>query len=329
MTYIIKKIRKIKSLMSNCISTSINPIKKLLIYIDFAWSIIFYGVNIDEYFQYQFYKRRHADRKNFIVYRKRMRIVRTCNDKNDRNIFDFKPKFNKLFNKYLGRDWLFMDECSFGEFTNFISKNKKIFVKPVDSFYGLGVRIQNVNQNDNLRELYEQLKEERVMIEQIIEQYNELAEFNPTSVNTLRVVTLLCNDGTAKVMTANLRCGNKGKHADNFHHGGIASLIDVETGIVGTPGIDRNFKKYINHPTSKKQIVGFKVPFWEKIVEMVKSAAQIVPTVRYVGWDVAITKDGTIILVEGNAAADPDVSQMPDQIGKWYLYKNEIEQINK
>ena len=57
-----------------------------------------------------------------------MRIVRTCNDENDRNIFDHKPKFNQLFEKYLGRDWLDTENCSFEEFSEF-AKSIKIYYK--------------------------------------------------------------------------------------------------------------------------------------------------------------------------------------------------------
>lgn len=43
--------------------------------------------------------------------------------------------------------------------------------------------------------------------------------------------------------------------------------------------------------------------------------------------DVALGKDGRVIIIEGNSAADPDVTQMPDQVGKWPLYKQELRKI--
>jgi len=53
------------------------------------------------------------------------------------------------------------------------------------------------------------------------------------------------------------------------------------------------------HPTTKEKIVGFKVPLFKEAVELVKKAAKIAPEVGYVGWDVAISVDGPVI-VEGN-----------------------------
>ncbi len=327
--YIVERIKKIKRMMNDFIDQDLNIFQKIFVLVDLAFSIVIYGGGINDYFQYQFYKRRHIDRKNFIVHRKRMRIVRTCNDKNDRIIFDHKPKFNQLFDKYLGRDWLESESCSFDDFSEFAKKHKKFIIKPTDGSHGKGIRIESISEFSDLESLFKNLKKEKAIIEEIIQQHEELEEFNPTSVNTLRVVTLLCADGKARVMTANLRMGNGERFADNFHHNGIAALLDVDNGIVVTSGIDRNFKKYIIHPESGKQIIGFRIPYWDKVVETVKEAAQVVPTVRYVGWDVAIGKNGEIHLVEGNAAADPDVSQMPDQIGKWPLYKEHITAIKK
>ena len=53
-----------------------------------------------------------------------------------------------------------------------------------------------------------------------------MARFNKSSVNTLRVTTLVCADGSVKVVTAVFRVGRQGKVADNFHHYGLAALID-------------------------------------------------------------------------------------------------------
>lgn len=75
------------------------------------------------------------------------------------------------------------------------------------------------------------------------------------------------------------------------------------------------------HPDSGEQIIGFKVPSWDKIVDLVISAAKVIPEVRYVGWDVAVDDDGNVQLIEGNYGADPDVTQMPCRIGAWPAFK--------
>lgn len=151
--------------------------------------------------------------------------------------------------------------------------------------------------------------------------------FNSSSVNTLRMVTLLCADGKPKVVVGVLRIGRAGKTADNFHHYWITTTIDVENGIVNAPGIDREFKRYIVHPDSGEQIIGFNIPCWDKATELVRQAALVIPEVRYVGWDVAIDSDGNTQLIEGNYGADPDVTQMPCREGKWPAFRKELDMI--
>ena len=322
--YFMARLKKINEMLKDYVDHDLNILQKLFVLIDLAFSIVIYGVGITDYFQYQFYKRRHLDRKDFIVYRKRMWLVRNFNDQEGRLIFDNKARFNRIFNDYLHRRWLNLSSCTFEEFKDFTAEEGKFMVKPLQGSHGIGIRIEDINDYFDLEALFLDLKADQCILEGLIEQDEDLAEFNPSSVNTLRVVSLLGNKGKVNLMTANLRVGHGNKYADNFHHEGIAALIDLDTGLVVTTGIDKNLKRYIFHPVSGKQIVGFKVPFWGKVKETVRQAAQVVPTVRYVGWDIAIGKQGEIILVEGNAAADPDLSQMPDQIGKWPLFKEAI-----
>ncbi|WP_040978345.1 sugar-transfer associated ATP-grasp domain-containing protein [Oceanobacillus jeddahense] len=322
--YINERLNKIKMMMNNFIEEDLNVFQKTRILADLGLSIFVYGSGINDYFQYQFYKRKHIDRKNFVVHRKRMRIVNTFNNKEDRKILDSKNFFNKKYNEYVQREWLDVSNSTFEEFNNFTIHNKKFIVKPIDGSHGKGIRIVNIDEAWDLHSLYEELIKEKPIIEELIVQNEEIAEFNPTSVNTLRVVSLVCPDGEVRIMTANFRVGNGERFADNFHHNGIAALLNVDTGIVVTSGIDMNFNRYLIHPESKKQILGFRVPYWNEVIKTVKKAARVTPTVGYIGWDVAIGKNGEIIILEGNAAADPDISQMPDQIGKWPLYEQYV-----
>lgn len=321
LSYIGERLQKIKRMMNAHTEENLNIFQKTKMILDLGFSMMLYGSGINDYFQYQFYKRKHVGRKKFVVYRKRMRIVNTFNDSEDRKVLDIKPLFNKKYNAFIQRDWLDISNSTFEEFKDFTQRQNKFIVKPVDGSHGKGIRIIEITDETNLDNLYIELLNENPIIEEIIIQHEELAEFNPTSVNTLRVVTLICPDGEVRVMTSNLRVGNGVRYADNFHHNGIAMLVNVDTGIVVTTGIDMNLNRYIIHPESGKQLVGFKIPYWEEVKKVCKKAAMVTPTVGYVGWDVAIGKNGEIIILEGNAAADPDISQMPDQIGKWPLYE--------
>mgnify|MGYP002246988329 CR=1 FL=1 len=81
-------------------------------------------------------------------------------------------------------------------------------------------------------------------------------------MNTLRIITLVTQKESSN--GCSFRCGNGEKCTDNFHHFGLAAIIDIQTGIVVTPAIDKLNQKYYIHPRTKEQIVGFKIPSWTK-----------------------------------------------------------------
>lgn len=320
--YIIERFKKINQMSRDYVDGDPGFLKRVYLYLDLAYSIVVYGCGITDYFQYQFYKRKAGERKDFIVHRKRMWLVNRFNDPEGRKIFDHKPSFNWTFNQYLGRAWLDISKSTFEDFKVFAKQTARFLVKPAVGSHGIGVRVIYKVEIDELEKLFAKLKSEQALVEELIEQHLELAEFNPSSVNTLRVVTLLGPGDSVNIMTANLRLGNgEDRFADNFHHNGIAALIDVKSGEVISKGVDKNLNYYSIHPLSGKEITGFIVPEWEEVISLVSKAALVASTVGYVGWDLAIGKDGQVMLVEGNAAADPDISQMPDQVGKWPLFR--------
>lgn len=94
--------------------------------------------------------------------------------------------------------------------------------------------------------------------------------------------------------------------------------------IVVSPGIDTNYKTYLCHPYSSKQIIGYKIEHWDKILAVVTEASRVLPQVRHVGWDVVIGKNSEIIILEGNSRPDPILVQLTNRKGIWNDYKRNI-----
>jgi len=147
-------------------------------------------------------------------------------------------------------------------------------------------------------------------------QHPKMASLCPTSVNTCRIATLL-GDKQQGIVYAFLRIGN-GKVMDNVDCGGMAARIDLATGTLQTVGADKQGNTYLKHPMTNTSIVGFKIPFWEEAKAMCLKAAQKIPQLRFVAWDVAITEDGPTF-IEGNSFPSHAVPQFaahyPDGIG--------------
>lgn len=326
-----KKLDAFNSLLLLSFHQKLSMLRRVGVLIDVFLERVKYGTEIQDYFQYEFYNLKNRERRNYMTAAKLRYTMKICNNVDKRKLFDDKTLFNKTFSKYIFREWLDVNSSNLEEFTDFISRHPVFFAKARFGMFGKNAGRYDVESDniETIKQLFEQLARNNCIIEQNITQHATLKKFNETSVNTLRIVTVLCADGVPKVMTGVLRIGRKGQSADNFHHYGIAATIDVENGIVDSWGIDRNFARYTVHPDSGEQIIGFKVPSWNKACELVKEAAMIIQDVRYIGWDVAVDKDGNVQLIEGNFGADPDVTQMPIRRGIWPLFKPLLDEIAK
>lgn len=314
------------SLLKNMFIGETTKLESVKIFLDFCITVIVLGAGINDYFQYNFYKKDYSEREKFIVGRKWKKILITCNGSTKIDLFDNKLKFNNKFNEFLKRDWLDIDNSKYEDFVDFISNHEIFFLKQNIGSGGNGISKHKSKEIKDLKEFYKKIKGKSFMLEESIVQHESLAEFNPSSVNTIRVVTIRDKD-KVHIMDAILRMGNGEKSTDNFHQHGLAMKLDVKTGEVVSKAIDKSNNKYVGHPISHKKLLGYKVPYWEKVLDVVTRASKISNKVRYVGWDIAILESGEVSIIEGNCSADPDITQMPKQIGRWEDYKKVIEKL--
>ena len=149
--------------------------------------------------------------------------------------FNNKILFNQIFKKYIKRDFLNLQEATVEDSTQFIEKYHVIIVKPIDLQCGKGIDACQ----ENVKELYNKLKQNgQILVEEAVVQAKEMNQLFPYAVNTLRIVTARVNDKTTILFRA-LRIGNGKNVVDNFNHGGMVAPINVETGIVDYPAIDK------------------------------------------------------------------------------------------
>lgn len=278
------------------------------------------GFSYNDYFDFEFYNKEPEVRDTFLSEGYRERLFKACANKEYRKIFAQKTLFNEKFSKYVKRDWLDARKCTFEEFQIFIEKHEEFFGKPIVGSSGIGAR--TIRRDEGSPEnLYEMCKNNKLILEELIVQHDEIAEFNSSTLNTVRVNTLLCADGVPRIVLTVARFGRSGNCVDNFHNGGVGAIVDIETGKIITEAINRSHIRTKVHPDSKKEFLGFQYPEWDRIKKAVCEAALMIPEVRNVGWDVAVTKDGNIEFVEGNCKPSFDVLQSPDQLGRRFRYE--------
>lgn len=277
--------------------------KKKFVLFDIIYCSIKYQAAFYDYLEFEFYSLNKERRKTYLTNGKNNEIVKKFNDKSYWHIFDNKNEFNDKFKKYLKRDYL-NPNSSLKEFKNFIRDKDRIIAKPVDGVGGHGITIYNTKEKN----LYSKVKD--FLLEEVIIQDEKLAKLYDKSVNTMRMFTFY--DGKKSyLLQAILKIGNNGV-IDNFSSGGMYGFLD-ESGTVITPFIDQNDNIYEIHPISKEQLLGFKVPQFDEAVKLVLEASKEVKEVKYIGWDVAISQDGPVI-IEGNCY--PGVFQIKPRFSK-------------
>jgi hypothetical protein len=95
-----------------------------------------------------------------------------------------------------------------------------------------------------------------------------------------------------------------------------------------TVGADKAGNVYAVHPMTNTPIVGFDVPYFQDAMAMCLRAAQKVPQMRFIAWDVAITNAGPCF-IEGNSFPSHAVPQFaahyPDGMGIMREFREFIE----
>ena len=92
-------------------------------------------------------------------------------------------------------------------------------------------------------------------------------------------------------------------------------------------GIDKKLKKKKKSITGIK-FDGFEIPYWDEIKKMVLEAALVNDKVNIVGWDVAISKDGPVI-IEGNRGPGFDLVQVLLKKGAKYMLTDLLSAVKK
>ena len=279
----------------------------IIILFDMIYCGLKYMSGYVDYEVFCFYNLSKYQRSTIITRGINNRFVSTLNNKNFTQLLDNKLLFNEKFNRYLKRKWLDLNTASFEDFVNFTNSIKIFMAKPVDLACGKNILRVDIEKNTNLEVLYKSLiQNKQFLLEEYIVQHQKMSELYPLSVNTLRIVSITRN-GNTHIMFRSIRMGNSGNVVDNFNSGGLFTTID-ENGIITKPAVDKKGNVYHQHPYSKASIVGFEVPMFKEAIECVKNICAEIPEVGYVGWDIAITPKGPLV-VEANPFPGHDIYQ--------------------
>lgn len=138
-------------------------------------------------------------------------------------------------------------------------------------------------------------------IQEFIEQSDFTASFNPTSVNSFRIMTYRSvADGEIYVPNLFFKIGGKGQVVDNAHGGGVMCGVDKNGKLMNYTytylgdRFDHCFDIDIKNGN-------FVVPNYEGLITFAKQVASRVPHNHLLALDVALDKNNNPVLIEVNA----------------------------
>lgn len=296
-----------KALKTDKYNVADTNIKKKWYYIKFRLQMILFGVRDDEFFtmgfcQKPFFNPREAMTKGRIYW-----LDTYLNDKYQIKWIGNKAVFAELIGEELfGRKWS-LGLNSEEQFCEIFTGCKRVIVKPLTRFGGKGINVYNLE--DDIKQSYANIRaqySDECIIEEYFEQKGFMHDLNPSSLNTIRVISIR-EPGTDNVhiLDAYARVGVGGALIDNYSSGGVTYDLDMETGTIGTGRSKAGgyAKVLIRHPGTGKSYTGMKIPHWNEIFEECKKCHCLIPAgLDFIGWDVCLSDD-KIIFIEANTLA--------------------------
>ncbi len=272
---------------------------------EFKEDIIFcyyaYGFLPDEYFFLEINKRTPDEKRKYVSNRDRLLISYMVNDVYDISYARDKSICYEKFGEYFKRETVIIrSDSDFDKFKKFISKYPVFVQKNVRKNCGMGVKLVDFNEvSETPEEYFKKLREDdEYILEEVIKQSDLMMSVNKSSVNTIRCLTFI-NNGKLNIDYCTLRAGRNNSFIDNAAGGGLCAQIDNKTGRVISHGFTEYKEQFVTHPDSGVRFEGMQLPDWDGALSLLKELSGKLPDVRWIGWDLAHTDDGWV-LVEAN-----------------------------
>lgn len=168
--------------------------------------------------------------------------------------------------------------------------------------------------NGKLIKLSDLLGDEPLIFESLVQQTDQMASLNASSVNTVRFMTLLYPNGQVRIIATFIKIGRAGKCVDNAGGGGnVDACIDTQSGTlqyaIQYDGW-RNIKDIDQHPDSGNPINGVQIDNWDDIKAQVLQFQEAMPFIKAAGWDIAITDEGPVVI---------EVNDFWDRTGQYFI----------
>ncbi|NNF03162.1 MAG: hypothetical protein HKN17_01745 [Rhodothermales bacterium] len=132
------------------------------------------------------------------------------------------------------------------------------------------------------------------------------------SLCSVRMISMRLPSGEHAPLIAMICLPHGESISSNFSGGNLGAPIDLDTGELGSARYKDSgtiMNDHASHPDSGSRISGFRLPDWKSAVDLVMRAHATLNDLPFVGWDVALTADGPV-LIEGNQGFGSESPQL-------------------
>lgn len=274
---------------------------------DMIWCALRYGAMFTEYGDLDFAFRSKRNRATILTTFYNLKLYDTINPQAYRWQFHEKIEFLNTFASLIRRDWLSFADADDRQIEAFLRKHKRVVLKKSYGDSGKQVQVRNIPEDEGPADFRKYAEENGFdMAEQCLTNHPDIAVFNQTSLNTIRITTVQIG-GKVDFLFAGLRVGAKGSALDNISQGGSVAKIDLNTGKIASEF--RTKRSSSNGEGKPENWTGYQIPCWDAVKRLVCEAAMVIPQVGFVAWDVCVTENGPEI-IEGNESFGSVVMQL-------------------
>lgn len=326
--YYLKQLERDKYGLFLNYASSKSQKSKFKIVLDSVYCVFKYNIGLMDYFLFRFYEKDHSDRNKWVGTGYKYEYDLIMNPKSTRHILENKIEFYKAYTPFVHHAYCTIDDLKLNN-----EQAKKVLLNPTGKIV-IKDALGQCGWNIELIELKYMSREEIIkhmdnkgfnLAEEFIQQHPALSEISNTGLNTIRIITQLNKNNEVDILGARLRV-SVNNFVDNLASGNIAAPIDIATGIVNGAAVYSDITKESveYHPMTRTKIIGFQIPQWDRIIELVTKAALYRPENRSVGWDVALTERGPE-LIEGNHNWCKILWQIPVNTGLKHILENYLK----
>ncbi len=266
--------------------------------IGIVYNYLRYQATISDYFELAFYNKRHKEKLEYITSPQALSFAEFVDSMDAIRKYFSKTDMYKALGNYIHRDQLFTSVCTWEQFMAYVKAHPKCIYKPDKDDCGHGIELWTVDET-NVEGKYRIAISAPAVLDELVIQSPAMARLNPSSVNTVRLYSLIIGE-ECTFFAGFLRMGRNGMIVDNLGSGGLLAGINIKNGEVFTPGTDDTGRCFEKHPDTGEMICGFQIPNWKELLRFTEEAALHYP-MQYVGWDIAVCEDGFQII-----EANPD-----------------------